>query len=290
MISKKILITGATDGIGKVTAMTLAEKGHHIIVHGRSQAKAQKVVAEIKQQTGNQNIDYLLADLLSMTSIRAMADEFKKRYQSLDVLINNAGAVFDNDYRVSKDGIEVTLALNTIAPFLLTQLLLENLERSDDGRIINLTSNSHRASGHPDLTDLNFKKIPSSQRRYSLSKLFVIWNTRHLDKLLQECQIKTVAVNAAHPGAVATNFGQDSDKGFLNNLIYKVALRFMSSPEKGAATSVHLADSDRVRGISGKYWGNEKVQKPSDRYYSPENEQVVWDYCMKVCQPFLTNK
>lgn len=123
MNKKLILITGATDGIGKVTALELAKKGHHVIIHGRNEAKAQKMVDEIKNESGNEHIKYLIADLFSMTAIKKMVETFQEDYDHLDVLINNAGAVLDNERRSTKDGIEQTMALNVIAPFLLNQLL-----------------------------------------------------------------------------------------------------------------------------------------------------------------------
>lgn len=287
MERKTILITGATDGIGMVTAKELAKEGHRVIIHGRNETKAKKVVDEIKSLTGNHEVDYLLADLFSFESIKQMSVDFQKRYDQLDVLINNAGAVLDNERSVTKDGIEKTMALNVLAPLLLTELLLNSLKKSNAARIINMSSASHRASGKPNLDDLNFEEIHSAQKRYGLSKLYVIWNTRHLARLLQTQGIKNVTVNVSHPGAVATNFGQDSDKGFLVNLIYKIALPFMASPEKGASTNVFLATSSAVSGVTGKYFGDSKEINPYDRYYSLKNEKIVWDYCMRVINSYL---
>ena len=294
-MKKTILVTGATDGIGLVTARALAKAGHRVIVHGRNSAKAQRVVQEIRRTTGNPDVDYLVADLFSMAAIQQMAQQFRRQDDHLDVLINNAGAVLDNQWRATTDGIEQTMALNVMAPLLLTELLLPSLMRSGNGRVINMSSASHRASGRPDLNDLNLKKVASGQRRYALAKLFVIWNMQHQATLLRERGIENVTVNASHPGAVATNFGQDSDKGFVVNTIYKVALKLsnwgplklMSSPEKGAATNIYLATQADVQGINGRFWGNQKQQRPSHRYYSATNEQAVWDYCQRVIRPFL---
>lgn len=295
MMKKTILITGATDGIGKVTALELAQQDHRVIVHGRNPQKAQAVVEEIKAVTGNQQVTYLIADLFSMAAIKQLVGEFTAQYDHLDVLINNAGAVLNNERAVSADGIEQTMALNVIAPFLLTQLLLPCLIKSGNGRIINMSSASHRASGRPDLADLNLEQDYSAQRRYSLSKLFVIWNTQHQAKLLRQQGIENVTVNVSHPGAVATNFGQDSDKGLIVNLVYKLAIKLaafgplhgLSTPEHGAATNIYLATSSEVEGISGKFWGNSKQQQPSKRFYTAANEQQVWDYCLTVVKPFL---
>ena len=288
MEQKIILITGATDGIGKVAAMELAKQGHQVILHGRNPEKTQKIVTEIKEATGNQTIDYLIADLFSLKAIQAMAVAFNQKYDHLDVLINNAGAVLDNQRFETGDGLEGTMALNVIAPFLLNLLLLPRLQQSRSARIINTSSASHRTIRSVDLNDLNVENIPSAQSRYALSKLYVIWLTRHLAMYLRQQGIMNVTVNTSHPGAVATNFGQDSEKGWLTNLIYKVALPFMASPEKGAATNVFLATDASVEGVSGKYFGNQKEEQPSERCYSEENEQLVWEYCMKICQPYLS--
>ncbi|TRZ40271.1 SDR family NAD(P)-dependent oxidoreductase [Niallia circulans] len=290
MKTKTILITGATDGIGMVAAKELAKQGHKVIVHGRNENKAKKVVDEIKASTGNNEVDYILADLFSFESIKQMSINFKQRYDHLDVLINNAGAVLDNERSITKDGIEKTMALNVLAPLLLTQLLLDILKKSKDARVINMSSASHRASGKPNMADLNLEENYSAQKRYGLSKLYVIWNTRHMSRLLKDQGVNNVTVNVSHPGAVATNFGQDSDKGIITNLIYKIALPIMASPEKGASTNVFLATSPTVTGITGKYFGNSKEIKPYDRFYSVENEKTVWDYCMNVINPYLLYK
>ncbi|GLB47096.1 hypothetical protein WR164_10750 [Philodulcilactobacillus myokoensis] len=143
---------------------------------------------------------------------------------------------------------------------------------------------------NPDMNDLNFKNEPSGQKRYGISKLFVIWNTQHLAKLLKNQNVHNVTVNVSHPGAVATNFGQNSDNGFWNNLIYKVALKshLMSSPEQGASTNFYLATSNQIKGVSGKYFNNKRkmIDSPK-RHYSEENELKLWNYCMKVVEPFL---
>ncbi|MCI1983913.1 MAG: SDR family NAD(P)-dependent oxidoreductase [Bifidobacteriaceae bacterium] len=295
MKKKIILVTGATDGIGKTTAMELAAAGNRVIVHGRSAEKAKAVVAEISQATGNEEVDYLLADLFSPDAIKNMATQFEKSFDHLDVLINNAGAVFDKERRETAEGIEITMALNVMAPFLLNELLLPSLRKSREGRIINMSSASHRASGKPDMNDLNFEHVDSAQRRYSLSKLFVIWNTQTRAHLLQERGIANVAVNASHPGTVATDFGQSSDKGFWTNLIYRSAISLAKIPpigrafsvEHGAATNIYLATSENVKGVSGRYFGNSTEQKPYAKYASDQNKQKLWDYCMSVAAPFL---
>lgn len=291
-MSKLIMITGATDGIGKVTAQALAAKGHHIIVHGRNEKKAQRVVEEIKAATGNQSVNYLIADLFSMQAIKDLVADFNAQYDHLDVLINNAGAVLDAKRFETSDGIEGTMALNVLAPLLLSELLLPKLRRSDDGRIINMSSETHRTA-HPDMNDLDLEHVPSGQARYGISKLFVIWNTQHFAAQLQQAGITNVTVNVSHPGMATTNFGQDSDNGFVNNLIYKVAVAIgktlhIATPAQGAVTNIYLATDDAVKGISGKFFNNKKQQvQPATREYTPAKELALWNYCMDRLKPWI---
>lgn len=288
MNQKIILITGSTDGIGKITATSLAKQGHHVIIHGRNQIKAEKVRQEIITETGNKNVDLIIADLFSLTDIKRMTEEFKKKYNHLDVLINNAGAIFGKERETTEEGFEKTIALNLFAPFLLTQLLLESLQKSKSARIINLYSAMHRRSGKPDFTDFQQEKNFKTDKAYGLSKLYLVWITQHLAKILKEKGIKNITVNACHPGAVATNFGQDADKGFVMNTIFKVALKLMAKPETGSRTSVYLATSADVDNISGKFFDAKmKIEKPADKYYSEENEKLVWDYCEKITEKYL---
>jgi NAD(P)-dependent dehydrogenase (short-subunit alcohol dehydrogenase family) len=287
MEQKIILITGSTDGIGKETAKALAKQGNTIIIHGRNQAKAEKVVAEIKSETGNSNIDFVIADLLLLSNVKQMADKIKEKYSRLDVLINNAGAFFNKFRETTKEGFEKTITLNLFAPFLLTKLLLDVLAKSPSARIINLSSAMHRRGGKPDFTDFQLENGYNPAKAYALSKLYLIWITRHFANELQEKGITNITVNASHPGAAATNFGRESDKGFLNNLIFNVAAYIVDKPEKGAMTSIYLATSPEVEGITGKFFSNrEKEEKPDDKYYSLENEKIVWNYCGQVTKAY----
>ena len=294
-MSKIILITGATDGIGKSTALGLAERGHHVIIHGRNETKAKRVVSELKQESGNHQIDYLIADLFSMDAIAAMVKVFNSRFDHLDVLINNAGAVLSSKAFTTKDGFEGTMALNVMAPLLLSELLLPKLRQSTDGRIINMSSGTYRLA-HPDMNNLNLMNVPSGQTRYGISKLFVIWNSQHMASKLKQQGITNVTVNASHPGSATTNFGQQSDNGFWVDLIYKVALWVgksfhVATPEKAAVTNIYLADSESVRGVSGKFFNNRKRRiNPSTREYTPAKELVLWEYCMAKLAPWLNTE
>jgi NAD(P)-dependent dehydrogenase (short-subunit alcohol dehydrogenase family) len=187
-----------------------------------------------------------------------MSEELKKRYDRLDVLINNAGAFFNKNRETTADGFEKTIILNLFAPFLLMQLLIDLLAKSKSARIINLSSAMHRRGGKPDFNDFQFEKNYTPARAYGLSKLYLIWITRQMVKQLKEKGINNITVNASHPGMVATNFGQDSDKGFLINLIFKVAvaLPFGDKADKGARTSIYLATSSEVENITGEFFNN----------------------------------
>ena len=293
-MEKIILITGATDGIGKATAIALAKQGNKVIVHGRNKEKTEKVVAEIKELTKNNNIDYVIADLFSLESVRKMVEEIKENYTHLDVLINNAGAVFDVERVETVDGVERTLALNTISPTLLAELLVDHIAKSEEGRIIYTVSEAHRMIPKVDINDINFENEKDPQARYGKSKLFMIWLARKQAKLLKERGINNITVNVGHPGMVATNFGQNSNKGFLNNLIYgtmivlyKMGIKLASSVEDGAKTTIYLATSNEVKRVTGKYFGNSKEEKPSEKYYSLENEQRIWDYTMDKIRKYM---
>lgn len=288
MEKKNILITGATDGIGKETARALAKQGHKVILHGRSLKKAEAVVREIKAEQPKADLDILTADLLSFRSIEQMTEEFYKRYDYLDVLINNAGAVFSTERVMTEDGEERTFQLNVFAPFLLTNLLLPALEKSKSARVVIESSAAHGAARKPDFDDMHCEKEYGAQSNYSTSKLYVLWMGQHFAKVLKARGVNNVTVNITHPGASNTKFGRDEKKGFLTDLIYKATMWSYDKPEAACQSEVYLATSPEVEGISGRYYSNKsKEQRPNTRYYTPENEQALWDYCVKVCKPWM---
>ncbi len=288
MENKIILITGSTDGIGKATAKTLAQQGHTIIIHGRSRAKAEAVKKEIQTETGNDKIDILVADLLSLSDIKDAVQKFKMKYSRLDVLINNAGAIFGKHREVTKEGFEKTITLNLFAPLLLMQSLLDLLSKSPSARIINISSPMHKYSGKPDLNDLQMENGYRPDKAYGLAKLYLIWITRYFAKELKRKGIGNVTANTSHPGAVATKFGKDADKGFIINMVFKISALFYASIEDGAKTGIYLATSDEVEGVSGEFFGNKaNIEKPDDKYYAIEGEKLVWDYSMNIIKTYL---
>jgi NAD(P)-dependent dehydrogenase (short-subunit alcohol dehydrogenase family) len=281
MNNKIVLITGATGGIGKAAAIALAKKDFTVVIHGRNRQKTELVCEEIKAATGNDKIDVIVANLFSLKEVQNMANSFKQKYNRLDVLINNAGGVMGKDREITADGIEKTIAINLFAPFLLTQLLLELLKNSADGRIINVSSNSHRLNAKPDFDDLSLEKGYNPLRAYGNAKLFLIWITQHLSQTFNQQGIKNITANTVHPGAVATNFGVESNLGAVLNFIAKLARPLLKTPEQGADTIVYLATSGEVKNSSGKYFVNRKQSKVTEKYYSEKKEKAVWDYCIE---------
>jgi NAD(P)-dependent dehydrogenase (short-subunit alcohol dehydrogenase family) len=279
MKDKIILITGATSGIGKAAAIALASQGATVIVHGRNEQKTRETQKEIINHTGNDRVDVLVADLFSLAQTRKMAAAFREKYNRLDVLINNAGGIMGNDREVTSEGYEKTIAVNLLSPFLLTKLLMPDLKKSVEGRVINVSSSSHRLNAKPDFEDIQLINNYNPMRAYGNAKLFLIMITQYWTKQLAKDPANRITLNSMHPGAVHTNFGVDSDLGRLLNFLGKVARPFFKSVEEGADTIDYLATSVAVKGVSGLYFVNRKPAEVSQKYMSPEYEQIVWDFC-----------
>lgn len=286
MNSKIILVTGASDGIGKETAMTLAKQGHTIILHGRNRQKTQAVYEEIKRETGNNNIDMFTADFLSLAEIKRFAETIKMKYDRLDVLINNAGAQFGNKREVTIEGHEKTMMINVFAPFLLTTLLLNLLRKSPSARVVTVSSASHKMSGKPYLDDIELKDNYTMSRAYGLSKLYIIWVMRHFVTEMKKAGTGNITFNTVHPGSVNTSLGRVSTKDWVTKIIYFLWKPMMTSLAKGAKSSIEATISPELEGVTGKYFGPKGEEKVSDKYYSIQNEQIVWDYCLKVTEDY----
>ena len=281
MKNRAVLITGATGGIGKAAAIALAKQNFTVIIHGRDKEKTLKVRDEIITITGNTDIDILVADIFLLSNVHGMVYDFKQKYKRLDVLINNAGGIMGKSREITTEGLEKTMAVNLFAPYLLTGLLLDLLKESDDGRVINVSSSSHRLNAKPDFTNLQLTKHYTPLIAYGNAKLFVIWFTRHLQAKLDRQGIGNVTVNVMHPGAVKTNFGVDSNLGSLLNFISKLARPFFRTAEKGAETLVYLATTNGLP-AKGSYYVDRKVAVVSAKYHLPLNEKIVWDYCNAI--------
>ncbi|UCF50137.1 MAG: SDR family oxidoreductase [Thermoplasmatales archaeon] len=266
MKNKIALITGATSGIGKETAIGLAKLGATIVFTTRDNSKAEKTKKEIILKTGNENINILYCDLASFESIKNCCKEFKSKYKKLHVLINNAG-VWDFKKRISKDGIENIFATNYLAPFIMTNLLLDLLKKSKPSRIINVTSGMHY--GTINFNDIEFKQRFSGAKAYRQSKLGLILFTRLLAKKLKGTG---VTVNCVQPGMTKTELGRDAS-GF-SRMIFKLMGK---DPKLGAETSIYLASSPDVENITGEYFVRKEIKKSSKNSYDMELANKLWD-------------
>lgn len=275
-MDKIAIITGATSGIGKQTAIALSKANYHIIIIGRDEKKTLRTMGEISGITGNKNIDMYIADLSSIKEVKSLGNQLKEEYPVINILVNNAGMIFP-DRRESVDGIELTFALNHLAYFQLSIILLENLKKAEKGRIINLASEAHKA-GKMDLNDLNFKNRKySAMSSYAQSKLANILFTYELSRKLKG---SSLIVNAVHPGVVMTGFGRDF-KGFMATLMGMIK-PFMRTAEKGAETVIWLAISKEAESFSGKYFKDKKPVKSNAQSYDEKLAGELWKRSLEI--------
>jgi len=270
MNGKVCLVTGATAGIGEVTAHALAKKGGTVVIIGRNLERCKDTMVRIRRDTHNPAVDYLVADLSSQADVRRVASEFKAKYNRLDVLVNNAGGFFGRRQE-SVDGIELTWALNHLNYFLLTQLLLDTILASAPARVINVSSNSH-LGGKINFDDLQAERGYFGWRAYAQSKLA---NVLHAYELARRLDGSRVTVNALHPGFVATRFA--GNNGMLYRYGMKIAHLFALTPEQGARTSIYLASSEQVEGVTGKYFVDEKPSSSSPASYDEQVARRLWE-------------
>lgn len=268
--NKVCLITGANSGLGKATALGLAKLGATTLMVCRSEQRGQTALNEIKQLSGNENVVLLIADLSVQDSIRRLVADIKAEYSQLHILINNA-AVITTSRNTTKDGIESQFAVNHLAPFLLTTLLLDRLNCNESTRIINLTSKIHR-SVDLDFDDLQSKKSYKPNSVYAKTKLANILFTYELDRRLKNTNI---TINCIHPGRVATNM-------LTKFLRLPKPLQFITSivgtdPTVGAESIIYLASSPDVEGMSGKYFVKRKTSLSSPKSYDVQVAKRLWD-------------
>ncbi|TET23297.1 MAG: SDR family oxidoreductase [Candidatus Stahlbacteria bacterium] len=268
MKGKVCLVTGANSGIGKETALGLAKMGATVVMACRSKERGEAARLEIKRESGNTSVDLMLADLSSQSQIYRLAKEFKERYKRLDVLINNAGIGLAERAK-SSDGIEMFFAVNHIAPFLLTHLLLERLKASAPSRIVNVSSFMHAW-----VNGLNLNELPGREKffgipAYTHSKLALLMFSYELARRLAGTG---VTVNALNPGFVKTNVGHQV-RGALRIVRWVIFNVFRAiTPQEGAQTSIYLASSPEVEGVTGKYFSKQKLKASYDR----EAWQRLW--------------
>jgi NAD(P)-dependent dehydrogenase (short-subunit alcohol dehydrogenase family) len=264
---KICLITGATSGIGKETAKELAAHGADLVLPVRDIMKGESLKAEILEKSPNAQIEIMPCDLASFDSIRSFVDEFKARYDHLHILINNAG-LWELKKKLSKDGIEMTFAVNHLAPFLLTNLLLETIKSSSPARIINVSSESHRR-GTINFKDLEFSRRYSGIKAYGQSKLANILFTKKLSHLLKGSGI---TANCLHPGFVNTSIFDT-----LPRPVFWFMRPFMTTPRKGAETTIYLATSDEAANFRGEYFVDSKPKKPNKEALRKDIADRLWE-------------
>jgi NAD(P)-dependent dehydrogenase (short-subunit alcohol dehydrogenase family) len=259
MKNKTILITGSTDGIGKQTAIDLAEMGATVIVHGRNMEKTITTAEEISEITGNRAVDYFVADFSSLKAVRKLSEDIHKKYNSLDVQINNAG-IYQHHRELSEEGFEMTFAVNHLAHFLLTKLLLDLIRKTKGGRILNVSSMAQASD--IDFENLQGEKHFDGYSAYSLSKLC---NVLFTYQAAQKWRDDGLTINCLHPGVIRTK-------------LLRTGWGLGGQPvEMGSKTSVYLATSPDVEGISGKYFSNSRQVQSAGISYDTAIQKRLWE-------------
>ena len=259
MAKKIVLITGSTDGIGYQTAIELVKSDSHVIIHGRSKEKVEFALEHIKSITKRKNVSTIYADLRSFNQIKEMTNIINNNYDRLDILINNAG-VFKPERSLTEEGFESTFAVNYIAPFLLTNLLLESLKKSESGRIVNVVSRVH--SNHFNLNDLQFEIGYTGVKAYAKSKTALILFTYFLAEKLKNTDI---TVNCLHPGVI-------------NTKLLRSAYGSYGAPVlEGAKTLIYAATAPELKNVTGKYFVNNHPEPSKDITYNKETMNMLWN-------------
>ena len=274
------MITGANSGIGKATAIELAKMGATVVMACRKKEESEAVQVEIQEKSGNDQVGLLIVDLSSQESVRKLASDFKKNYQQLHVLVNNAGVYFTKR-QVTADGLEMTFAVNYLSRFLLTNLLLDIIKKSAPARIIEVAGAYH-AKGTVNFDDLQMEQNYNGASANNQSKLANVLFTYELARRLTGTG---VTVNCLHPGAVATSLlAKDKDLPLSTKLMYRLFKPFFKSPEKGAGTTLYLASSPEVQGITDKYFVNKKMTPSSPQSYDVELATLLWNVSLKLAK------
>lgn len=269
MVEKICLVTGANAGIGRAISLGLANMGATLIMVCRNKSRGEAALAELKEKSNNSSIFLFIADLSSQASIHQFVEKFKMQFEKLDILINNAG-IITQSRTLTEEGLETQFALNHMAPFLLTNLLLESLRASHSARIINISSNAHKTA-NIHLDDLQSEQSYIPKEVYQRTKLYNVLFTYELARQLNGTHI---TVNCVHPGVVQTKLlheynGGKSKPNFITRLFY-------NTTEKGAETPLYLASSSEVEGINGKYFENKKAVNSSKLSYDMTLAKELW--------------
>ena len=269
MAGRTVLVTGGTGGIGKATALGLATMGAHLAITGRDRRRTEGAAREIRAAGGG-HVDVFVADLSSQSEVRRLADEVLQSLARIDVLVNNVGGYW-NTRHVTADGLEHTFAVNHLAPFLLTHLLLDRLKQGAPARVVTVSSNA-QALGEVDFDDLQGERSYSGARAYNQSKLANVMFTYELARRLQGT---AVTANALHPGVVSTAFGAE-DPGGIQRWLVPFLRPFMKAPAEGAATSIHLASAPELEHVTGRFFANSKPRRSSERSYDADAAARLW--------------
>ena len=270
MQDKICLVTGANSGIGKVTALALARKGATVVMVCRSRDRGEAARADITTRSGNESVNLLIADLSSQRAIRKVAEEFCRRYERLDALVNNAATIL-RTRRLTEDGVEATFALNHLAYFLLTNLLIEVLKASAPSRIVNVGSAAHEKATI-DFDDLQSERRYDCRQAYAVSKLANVLFTYELARRLEGTG---VTANCVHPGSVATTINKEAEPWV--RLAWTLMRPVLLSPEQGSETVIHLASSPELEGMTGKYFIKKSPVPSSAESYSLDAARRLWE-------------
>ena len=280
LAGKRILVTGANSGIGKETALSLAGMGARVVLHGRRRDAVESAAEQIRRTTGNEHVESLIADLSSLNEVRRLAGEYCDRYDRLDVLIHNAGLIRSRR-ELTMDGYECVFAVNHLAPFLLTRELDEILRASGHSRVVTVSSVAHARVDRMDFDDLmSTRRKYVAFRAYGYSKLANILFTRELARRLAGTG---VTANCLHPGLIRTGFGGGGDLTGPLRFVIRAAMPFLTGPRKGAATSIHLASSPDVEGVTCEYFVRTKVIAPSAGARNAEDAARLWEESERLC-------
>ena len=283
-MNKICIITGATDGIGKQTALELSKQGFTLGLVGRNHEKGETVISEIQAETGNESLTFFEADLSLLAQVNAVAQQIKRTYDSIDVLLNNAGA-YMSDFSQTEEEYETTFALNHLNYFLLTHELLDMVKAAPSGRAVNVASMAHK-NATLDFDDLQMINNYSGWTSYCRSKLMNIMFTYECHRSYAD---SGVTFNCLHPGFVNSNFG-NNNSGFARGSINAAKSLFAINVEKGARTNVYLASSEDVEGISGKYFNKCKPVKSSDVSYNDDDQKRLWEMSENIIESIQMNE
>jgi len=277
-MNKLCLITGATSGIGKAAAKELAKLGFDLILTGRSEEKGKQLSDSLNEKYKIKS-EFIRCDISSLKDVREFAEKVKSKYDRLDVLINNAGSRF-SEYQKSSDGIELTFATNHLGHFLLTYLLLDLLKKSDNARVINVSSSAHYGK-QMDIDDLVSPKEYNRSLVYGRSKLA---NVLFTYEFVRRNNNSNIVMNAVDTGGVATNFAKN--EGFfrwLKHIGFYIAKRQLLTPKQGAETVIYLASSEDVKNVTGKFFYEKKEKRSSDESYDLNKAKGLWELSEQLC-------